>query len=152
MDNDNKTKSVELHLSENRVLLQDIFLTYADLLHFAASLLIDREGDDKEIQGLKLLLERQESLISEAQSLISEQQSLISETKQFTEKQEHLIDILNLLNRKSKTLRNLTKKLTKAKAAHQRKKQAKNAANVLHSRPGGRTLSRRRSSPAPRSA
>ncbi len=123
MDNENKTKDFQVRLSKKKIWLENNYLNYEDLLHFSALLLLEEEVNDIEIQGLKGLLDMQADIVKKSKYCIKEQ--------------KHIIDTLTITDDISKKVRDKKEQLQNAMDAYKRTKQAREAADILHSRPGG---------------
>lgn len=123
MESDTEEKDFESRLIEKKIWLEEHKSTYADLLPFAALLLLEEEINDIEIQDLKDLIDTQELIINKTVFCIKEQ--------------KRIIDSISKLDDMEKSCRNATKKLEDAMAKYQLTKQGREGAEALHSRPGG---------------
>ena len=116
-------KDFESRLIEKKIWLEEHKSTYADLLPFAALLLLEEEINDIEIQDLKDLIDTQELIINTTNFCIKEQ--------------KRMIDSLSQLDNMEKICRNAIKNLEDGMAKYQITKQGREGAEALHSRPGG---------------
>lgn len=116
-------KDYQLRLLEKKAELEKRNLTYADLLNFAAMLILGEEVGDLESQAKDSHLE--------AQDLIIEFLTLC------VEDQKRIIETVKTLDGYSKKFRSAAEELEVEMEKYQRKKKAIKAADALHDLPGG---------------
>lgn len=116
-------KDFQVRLLEQKVALEKRNLTYADMLNFAAMLILTEETNDLEIQVKNRHIE--------ARDLIIEYQEI------FISDQKQIIETLSALGKNKEICRNAIKELEAGMEKYRRKKKATKAADTLHDLPGG---------------
>ena len=116
-------KDFKLRLSEKKLDLEKHNRSHADLLNFAAILILEEETNDLEIQAKDCHIEGQKLLIESLHLIVEHQRRIIETVKELDKLAGHYS--------------NAAEEEEAACGKYQRKQKATKAADVLHDRPGG---------------